>query len=300
MTQPASWNNGTITGTFLNDDFTPFVGSAIIKAGVSSIRVYGQANVSIGDKTVALANGAFTQTMPASSDPDISNNDWTYTVTIVGPANAKSKYPVFSFKLAVGATVDLSQVTVVAPSAGLPNIVGGGGGGGPSGPVDISAVTGVTDYSKSLIGAATSGADTLSRIGGTSLALGATSSTAKAGDYQPAAANISDANTFSRAILTAVTDAASMRTKAGMTSVGSAVAVSGDQPAAQSAIGLGAVLASIATLNTAVTTAPAMLMDSGGSYTLPADAATRPLIFVGATNPGGSLDPAKDIWLSTP
>jgi hypothetical protein len=50
--------------------------------------------------------------------------------------------------------------------------------------------------------------------GTSNLAIGTTNTTAKAGDYQPTAANISDATTVGRAVLTAV-DAATVRTTIG-------------------------------------------------------------------------------------
>jgi hypothetical protein len=103
--------------------------------------------------------------------------------------------------------------------------------------------------------------------GTSSLALGTTSSTAKAGDYQPAAANISDSTTVGRAVLTAV-DAAAARTAIGAgtsslalgttsstakagdyqptaanisdsTTVGRAVLTAADAAAARTAIGAG-------------------------------------------------------------
>jgi hypothetical protein len=65
-----------------------------------------------------------------------------------------------------------------------------------------------------LTAASTTAARTAIGAGTSSLVIGTTSTTAKAGDYQPTAANISDSTTVGRAVLTAV-DAAAGRTAIG-------------------------------------------------------------------------------------
>lgn len=68
-----------------------------------------------------------------------------------------------------------------------------------------------------------------------SLALGTTSSTAKPGDWKPAAADITDATATGRALLTSATPAAG-RTTLGATAVGANVFTAVDAPAARTAI----------------------------------------------------------------
>jgi hypothetical protein len=72
----------------------------------------------------------------------------------------------------------------------------------------IAALT-TTDYGRSLLTAAdAAAARVLLGAGTSSLAIGTSSSTAKAGDYQPASTNISDASTIGKTILTAANAAA--------------------------------------------------------------------------------------------
>ncbi|MDD7813705.1 hypothetical protein PP713_14135 [Mycobacterium sp. CSUR Q5927] len=80
---------------------------------------------------------------------------------------------------------------------------------GSGGSIDADSITDATTIGKALI-RAVDAATARSAIGaGTSnLALGTTSSTAKAGDYQPAAANISDSTSAGRTLLTAASTAA--------------------------------------------------------------------------------------------
>lgn len=92
---------------------------------------------------------------------------------------------------------------------------GGDTGGGGTGSVTSAQITDATDIGKSLLTAANAGAARTALGAGTSsLSIGTTSTTAKAGDYQPAAANISDATTVGRSVLTAA-DAAAARAAIG-------------------------------------------------------------------------------------
>ena len=75
---------------------------------------------------------------------------------------------------------------------------------GSGGSIDADSITDATTIGKALIRAADAAAARSAIGAGTSnLAIGTTSSTAKAGDYQPTAANISDATTIGKALLTA-------------------------------------------------------------------------------------------------
>lgn len=84
---------------------------------------------------------------------------------------------------------------------------------GSGGTIDADSITDATTVGKALIRAADAAAGRSAIGAGTSnLALGTTSSTAKAGDYQPTAANISDATATGRAVLTAASAAAARTT----------------------------------------------------------------------------------------
>jgi hypothetical protein len=75
---------------------------------------------------------------------------------------------------------------------------------GSGGTIDADSISDATAVGKALIRAVDAAAARTAIGAGTSnLALGTTSSTAKAGDYQPTAANISDATTVGKALLTA-------------------------------------------------------------------------------------------------
>ena len=86
---------------------------------------------------------------------------------------------------------------------------------------DLTAIAALatTTFGRSLLTVADAAATrALTGAGTSNLALGTTSATAKAGDYQPTAANISDASTIGRTILTAAT-AAAVRTAIGLATV---------------------------------------------------------------------------------
>lgn len=89
------------------------------------------------------------------------------------------------------------------------------GGGSDGGPVTSADITDATAVGKAVLTAADA-ASARSAIGAgiSNLALGTTSSTAKAGNYQPTAANISDATTVGRSVLTAA-NAGAARTAIG-------------------------------------------------------------------------------------
>lgn len=83
---------------------------------------------------------------------------------------------------------------------------------GSGGSIDADSITDATTTGKALIRAVDAAAARSAIGAGTSsLVLGTTSSTAKAGDYQPAAADISDSTSAGRALLTAA-NAAAQRT----------------------------------------------------------------------------------------
>ena len=90
---------------------------------------------------------------------------------------------------------------------------------GSGGSIDADSITDATTLGKALMRAADAAAARSAIGAGTSdLVIGTTGATAKAGDYQPAAANISDATSAGRALLTAA-DATAQRTALDVQSV---------------------------------------------------------------------------------
>nr|WP_052741357.1 hypothetical protein [Mycobacterium sp. UM_NZ2] len=93
---------------------------------------------------------------------------------------------------------------------------------GSGGSIDADSISDATAIGKALIRAIDAAAARSAIGAGTSnLALGTTSSTAKAGDYQPAAANITDSTSAGRTLLTAV-DATAQRTALSVYSISDA------------------------------------------------------------------------------
>ncbi len=94
-------------------------------------------------------------------------------------------------------------------------LVKGGDSGGGTGSVTSDQITDASTVGKSVLTAANAAAARTAIGAGTSnLALGTTSTTAKAGDWKPAAADISDASTVGRSVLSAA-DAAAARSAIG-------------------------------------------------------------------------------------
>lgn len=94
-------------------------------------------------------------------------------------------------------------------------VKGGDSGGGGTGDITSAQITDASTVGKSVLTAASAAAARTAIGAGTSnLALGTTSTTAKAGDWKPAAADISDASTVGRSVLSAA-DAAAARSAIG-------------------------------------------------------------------------------------
>lgn len=94
-------------------------------------------------------------------------------------------------------------------------LVKGGDSGGGTGSVTSDQITDASTVGKSVLTAANAAAARTAIGAGTSnLALGTTSTTAKAGDWKPAAADISDASAVGRSVLSAA-DAAAARSAIG-------------------------------------------------------------------------------------
>ena len=124
--------------------------------------------------------------------------------TVVLPASMPAPQPLLITNVPGGlATLDVDGDVVDSTGAKV---------GGAS---TVDELTDATAIGKTVVKAADAAAvRTAIGAGTSSLALGTTSGTAKAGDYQPTAANISDATTVGRSVLTAA-DAAAVRTAIG-------------------------------------------------------------------------------------
>lgn len=104
------------------------------------------------------------------------------------------------------------NLVIVGPENPLPMSGGSGGGGGA---VTVDNITDATTVGKSVLKAADAAAvRTAIGAGTSSLAIGTTASTAKAGNWTPAVADITGATTVGKAVLGA-TDAAAARTAIG-------------------------------------------------------------------------------------
>lgn len=109
-----------------------------------------------------------------------------------------------------GVLTDLDTTTKTNLVAAINEVLAAVGSGGS---IDADAITDATTVGKALIRAADAAAGRTAIGAGTSnLAIGTTSITAKAGDYQPTAANISDSTSVGRALLTAASAAAARTT----------------------------------------------------------------------------------------
>lgn len=133
---------------------------------------------------------------------------------------------------------------------------------GSSDPVSVDDITGISSVVETLLKADDAVTARASIGAGTSnLAIGSTASTAKAGNYQPSSANISDATAVGRSVLTA-----------------------SDQSAARSAIGAG-------TSNLALgTTATTALAGNGNAVSASKLQTARAFTFSGAATGTGSFD----------
>lgn len=172
-------------------------------------------------------------TVPCTDDADNLPQGWQLHVEVTFPDAPSEKYvlnvptagPEINLRTVVLAeTLPAPKDVLIVGVAGgltpldgdakvplefLPDDIGGGGAS------TVEELTDATTVGKAVI-KATDAAAARSAIGAgtSSLALGTTSSTAKAGDYQPTAENISNATTVGRNVLKA-TDAAAARTAIG-------------------------------------------------------------------------------------
>jgi lysophospholipase L1-like esterase len=113
-----------VTGTFLQGDGTPCIGSVTFSSNQEISNQNDHTFVSIGSRTAELdANGHFALPLPAGNDPDWSPVGWTYTVTVnvTNRSVARTPYAVLVPFNAPGGTIDLTALAPIPPVV-LPNI----------------------------------------------------------------------------------------------------------------------------------------------------------------------------------
>lgn len=107
---------GTVTGTLYDMEglplvgkitFTPYVRTAIVDASTDSV-FFPKPTV------VTLVAGAFTVTLVATDDPDLTPTGWTYEVTV---SSREGRYG-FPIEVPALSTRDLADIVPVASSEG--------------------------------------------------------------------------------------------------------------------------------------------------------------------------------------
>ena len=117
---PANFDGSTITGKFVDILGNPVTGS--IEFVPSAAALVNKTNkIIVMPKTITIplsATGAFTVTLPATDDPDIDPENWTYKVTEKFTGGRT-----YNIAAPQGQTVDLAEAGPVPASAGTPIVV---------------------------------------------------------------------------------------------------------------------------------------------------------------------------------
>lgn len=212
------------------------------------------ARSAIGAGTSSLALGTTSSTAKAGDyQPTAANISNATTVgrnvlTAVDAATARTAIGAGTSNLALGTTSSTAKAGDYAPNA--------------------AAITDSTTVGRAVVTAAdAAAARTAIGAGTSSLALGTTSSTAKAGDYQPTAANISDSTATGRSVLTAAS-AAAARTAIGAGTSSVAIGTTSGTAADAAAVttSLAGKTATLA-IGTAVTSQRIVIVPTAGEYT---------------------------------
>lgn len=124
MSLPEGWSQVLCTGSFVNIDGTPAVGTITFTAQQAGIEVNGSTVVP-RPITVLLVNGALPAgfRLPSTNDPDLNITGWDYTVTetFVGATN-RDPYGIRVPHDA--ASIDMATVEQVAPATGMITAMG--------------------------------------------------------------------------------------------------------------------------------------------------------------------------------
>lgn len=182
-------------------------------------QLQARTNIGAGTSSLVIGTGAGTAADAATTITALAGkaaSSHTHTVsqiadsTTVGQALVKAA-DAAAARAAIGAgTSSLVIGTTTGTAADAATTITSLAGKAATSHTHVAAdISNSTTIGRALIVAADAAAGRTAIGAGTSnLALGTTSSTAKAGDYQPTAANISDASTLGRALLTAASAAA--------------------------------------------------------------------------------------------
>lgn len=134
-------------------------------------------------------------------------NTWLDNLETIVAGKASSSHTHAASAISDSTATGRALVTAVDAAAARAAI--GAGTGSGSGTTTAAGITDSTTVGRAVITATdAAAARTAIGAGTSSLAIGTTASTAKAGNYQPTAANISDSTTTGRAVLTAASAAA--------------------------------------------------------------------------------------------
>lgn len=114
---PTDFDGCTVMGKFVGLNGAPIAGTITFNPTPKVLLDYAQL-VTIVPRSITVTldvNGAFSIFIPATDDPDISPVDWTYTVSESWVGGLT-----FSMEAPVGAVVDITVVTPIPSSDGLP------------------------------------------------------------------------------------------------------------------------------------------------------------------------------------
>lgn len=121
MPLPTDYDTVTVTGKFTLLDGSPaqgkvrFTGKVVVTSAATKTNVVPTSIVAILD-----ANGSFSVPLPATDDPDIQPNGWTYRVQEELTTGGGRTYEMVVPIAAKGSGLDLSTVAPIAPSMGDP------------------------------------------------------------------------------------------------------------------------------------------------------------------------------------
>lgn len=117
MALPEDWDLVPVRGRYIGTDGTPLEGRVIFTPKVGRLVSPATLTTLIGrGKAITLENGAFETFLPASNDPDVVPNGFTYSVKEDFPGG--STYDISIPLSAVGIGVELATVAPTAPNSG--------------------------------------------------------------------------------------------------------------------------------------------------------------------------------------
>lgn len=170
MALPIDYDTITVRGKYVYLDGTPARG--LIRFTGKIIATSASTKTIIIPATVSAAldeNGQFSVLVPATNDPDIQPNGWTYTVSEELSNGGGRSYDIDIPLAAAASGIDLSTVAPVSPASGGPTafvtltmyedlsqrvtaLEAGGGGGGVAGVSSVNSRTGAVTLAKGDVG----------------------------------------------------------------------------------------------------------------------------------------------------